>query len=102
MFATGILKQMAWAAGGSCAGGLVAGPPGALVGGIAGKNVKWGSCVKGFYFYQAFYTVRIVHNHEYVKRHVEISSLRVICIWVMIYHRKQLHEHVAVGCNSYY
>lgn len=27
---------MAWAAGGSCAGGVVAGPPGALIGGIAG------------------------------------------------------------------
>lgn len=34
----GILKQMAWAAGGTCAGGVVAGPPGALVGGIVGKN----------------------------------------------------------------
>lgn len=32
----GIFKQMAWAAGGSCAGGVVAGPPGALIGGIAG------------------------------------------------------------------
>ncbi|KAL4227947.1 hypothetical protein ACF0H5_013386 [Mactra antiquata] len=32
----GIFKQMAWAAGGTCAGGVVAGPPGALVGGIVG------------------------------------------------------------------
>ncbi|WAR00879.1 hypothetical protein MAR_025251 [Mya arenaria] len=33
----GIFKQMAWAAGATCLGGVVAGPPGALVGGIAGS-----------------------------------------------------------------
>ena len=38
---TGIFKQMAWAAGGACVGGVVAGPPGALVGSIAGKSKVW-------------------------------------------------------------
>ncbi|XP_052280051.1 protein C19orf12 homolog isoform X2 [Dreissena polymorpha] len=37
----GIFKQMAWAAGGTCAGGLVAGPPGALIGGIAGSLIGY-------------------------------------------------------------
>ena len=36
MYITGIFKQMAYAAGGTCIGGVVAGPPGALVGGIIG------------------------------------------------------------------
>ena len=36
-FIAGIFKQMAWAAGGACVGGVVAGPPGALVGSIAGR-----------------------------------------------------------------
>lgn len=32
----GIFKQMAWTAGGACVGGAVGGPPGALIGSIAG------------------------------------------------------------------
>ena len=36
-FIAGIFKQMAWAAGGACVGGVVGGPPGALVGSIAGE-----------------------------------------------------------------
>lgn len=43
----GIFKQMAWAAGGSCAGGVVAGPPGALVGGIVGA--VYGYCTSDNY-----------------------------------------------------
>lgn len=34
---------MAWAAGGTCAGGLVGGPPGALVGGFIGMILY--SCI---------------------------------------------------------
>ena len=34
---TGIFHQVAFAAGGTAIGGIVAGPPGALVGGIIGK-----------------------------------------------------------------
>ena len=30
---------MAWAAGGTCVGGVVGGPPGALLGGIAGRYI---------------------------------------------------------------
>lgn len=37
----GIFKQMAWAAGGACVGGVVAGPPGALVGSIAGSVIGY-------------------------------------------------------------
>ncbi|XP_045215733.2 protein C19orf12 homolog [Mercenaria mercenaria] len=37
----GIFKQMAWAAGGTCAGGIVAGPPGALVGGFVGSVIGY-------------------------------------------------------------
>ncbi|XP_060579728.1 protein C19orf12 homolog [Ruditapes philippinarum] len=37
----GIFKQMAWAAGGTCAGGLVGGPPGALVGGFVGSVIGY-------------------------------------------------------------
>lgn len=37
----GILKQVAWSAGGACAGGVLAGPPGALVGGIAGSVIGY-------------------------------------------------------------
>ena len=33
---------MAWAAGGACVGGVVAGPPGALVGSIAGELSRGG------------------------------------------------------------
>ena len=34
---SGVLGQVSWAASGAGVGGLVAGPPGALVGGIAGR-----------------------------------------------------------------
>ena len=34
----GIFKQMAWAAGCTAVGGVVGGPPGALIGGIAGEQ----------------------------------------------------------------
>lgn len=37
----GICSQMAWAAGGAGVGGLVAGPPGALLGGIAGSVIGY-------------------------------------------------------------
>lgn len=43
----GIFKQMAWAAGGTCVGGVVAGPPGALAGGIIGA--VYGYCVSDSY-----------------------------------------------------
>ncbi|KAK7485905.1 hypothetical protein BaRGS_00022900 [Batillaria attramentaria] len=35
--ATGIFKQVAWAAGGTAVGGMVGGPLGAMVGGVAGS-----------------------------------------------------------------
>ncbi|KAK3089427.1 hypothetical protein FSP39_003524 [Pinctada imbricata] len=45
--AKGIFKQVAWGAGGTIAGGMVAGPPGALVGGIAGSIM--GYCMSDNY-----------------------------------------------------
>lgn len=38
---SGILNQVAWSAGGAFAGGVLAGPPGALIGGIAGSMIGY-------------------------------------------------------------
>ncbi|XP_062615344.1 uncharacterized protein LOC134277087 [Saccostrea cucullata] len=39
--ARGIFKQMAWAAGGTAVGGVLLGPPGAMVGGVAGSMIGY-------------------------------------------------------------
>lgn len=39
--AKGIFKQMAWAAGGTAVGGVLLGPPGAMIGGVAGSFVGY-------------------------------------------------------------
>ena len=39
--AQGIFKQVAWGAGGTVVGGVLLGPPGALIGGIAGSVIGY-------------------------------------------------------------
>ena len=39
--AKGIFKQMAWAAGCTAVGGIMLGPPGAMVGGVAGSMIGY-------------------------------------------------------------
>ncbi|KAJ8304494.1 hypothetical protein KUTeg_018077 [Tegillarca granosa] len=65
--AKGIFKQMAWAAGGACVGGVVGGPPGALFGTLAGGVI--GFCLSDPY--KATITVLKEMSEKDKKRLVE-------------------------------
>ena len=41
LYALGIFKQTAYGAGGTVVGGVLAGPPGALIGGLAGSLIGY-------------------------------------------------------------